>query len=305
MLNINEPLLQLFRNGIGDEPASGAQAANRFLALRFVGGNRTAAPTTERTNRDGYGAVATLTVGGARLVREHRCGEGMSAQNSATMLVGTGPAERVDAIEVAWPSGRTTQLADVPTGSLITCYEDPEHSPSGEAFTVGPYTPVRRSASTGAMADGSEPTNDRMLLADSVASADHARLRMFTTVASWCASCKAERPALRALRDAFPAVDLAMYGVPFDGPQDVEALAAYSAEAEPGYSLLSDVTQGHVDQVKAQVQRAYDFEGLPATVVTDHDGLVLGTWLGIPTISELRRLLAPGPESSPAAPPAR
>ena len=80
-----------------------------------------------------------VDVGGKTLLREHRAGEGFSAQNSATLIVGLGAHQRVDAVHVRWPSGRTQQIAEVAAGMLVTVYENPRHSPTREAFVVVPY----------------------------------------------------------------------------------------------------------------------------------------------------------------------
>ena len=50
-----------------------------------------------------------VDVGGRTLLREHRAGEGFSAQNSATLIVGLGAhqrAERAVRVRKLWPSGR-------------------------------------------------------------------------------------------------------------------------------------------------------------------------------------------------------
>ncbi|MDE2810606.1 MAG: ASPIC/UnbV domain-containing protein, partial [Gemmatimonadota bacterium] len=75
--------------------------------------------------------------------REHRAGEGFSAQNSATLIVGLGAYQRVDAVHVRWPSGRVQQVAEVAAGMLVTVYENPRNSPTGVAFVVVPYRGVQ------------------------------------------------------------------------------------------------------------------------------------------------------------------
>ena len=130
IVNANEPLCQLFANN---------SAAGQVLALRFVGGNDTDAASSGWSARDGYGAQVTVDVAGKTLVREHRAGEGLSAQNSSTLIVGLGAHERVEAVRVRWPSGRVQCLESVGAGMLLTVYENVEHSPAGEEFVVEPY----------------------------------------------------------------------------------------------------------------------------------------------------------------------
>ena len=76
-----------------------------MIAVRFVGGNHRARPGTGTSNRDGYGARVEVVVDGTTLLREHRCGEGLAAQNSATMLVGIGAHPAAESVTVRWPSG--------------------------------------------------------------------------------------------------------------------------------------------------------------------------------------------------------
>ncbi len=134
--NANAPRLQVFRNRLGDR---GAGEAHRFLAVRFVGGNTSARPSERWSVRDGYGARVSVTVAGHHRRFEHRCGEGFAAQNSATRLIGLGPRDRADTLEVSWPSGIVQQTSQVPAGSLVTVYEDPRQGPGGRAFEVVPY----------------------------------------------------------------------------------------------------------------------------------------------------------------------
>lgn len=131
VVNANEPLCELFAN---------RSQAGHFLALRFVGGNDRAAASRQWSARDGYGVQVEVEVGGRTLLREHRAGEGFSAQNSATLLVGLGPHKRADAVRVRWPSGRTERAMDVAAGSLVTVYENARHSPTGAAFVIAPYS---------------------------------------------------------------------------------------------------------------------------------------------------------------------
>ena len=130
VVNANEPLCELFAN---------RSKAGHILALRFVGGNERDEISREWSVRDGYGVSVEVDVGGRTLLREHRAGEGFSAQNSATLIVGLGAHQRADAVRVRWPSGRTQRTTDVAAGSLLTAYENSRHSPTGAAFVTAPY----------------------------------------------------------------------------------------------------------------------------------------------------------------------
>ena len=136
--SVTAPTLQLYRNQMGDKSSAGVRN-NQMVAVRFVGGNHSAAPSSEWSNRDGYGAVATLDLGEISVVREQRAGEGLAAQNSSTMLIGIGERNAARSLRVRWPSGKTQEIGKIPANSLVTVYENPAHSPTGAAFTVKPY----------------------------------------------------------------------------------------------------------------------------------------------------------------------
>jgi hypothetical protein len=134
LVNANQPLFNFYRNEM-----AGAGFDGGMIALRFVGGNRTASPSQEFACRDGYGARVTVDLGGEKLIREHRCGDGWSVQNSATMIVGIGAHDAAASVSVRWPSGRTVTIQDVAEGTLLTVYENPTDAPAGKAFTNAPY----------------------------------------------------------------------------------------------------------------------------------------------------------------------
>ena len=81
MVSANAPLFQLFRNQMGERQ----DATGGMVAVRFEGGNRRSDASDRWSARDGYGARVLLEIGGRTLLREHRAGEGLAAQNSATM----------------------------------------------------------------------------------------------------------------------------------------------------------------------------------------------------------------------------
>jgi hypothetical protein len=133
VVNANAPLFELYRNQMGD----GSSAA--MLALRFVGGNGADQPSQEWSARDGYGAAVTIDLAPGTIIRQHRAGEGFSAQNSPVMRIGLGNRSKVASLEVRWPSGKVQNATDVPARTLVTVYENEVHSPTGEAFVFSPY----------------------------------------------------------------------------------------------------------------------------------------------------------------------
>ena len=136
LANANTPLLSIYRNRIGE--LAGAEDI-RSAALRFIGGNHQARANSRWSNRDGYGLSFELDVGERTLLRERRCGEGLAAQNSSTMVIGLGEHDGASELRVRWPSGVEQTLGSVRAGTLVTVYENPDDSPTGEPRTTQPY----------------------------------------------------------------------------------------------------------------------------------------------------------------------
>ncbi len=135
LVNANQPLFNLYHNQM---PAVGFKGG--MIAIRFVGGNRGPGPSREFACRDGYGARVMVDLGdGGKLVREHRCGDGWSTQNSATMILGIGSHTTVGSLIVKWPSGKSASIKAIPEGTLLTVYENPADSPTKTAFVGAPY----------------------------------------------------------------------------------------------------------------------------------------------------------------------
>ena len=134
LVNANQPLFNLYHN---EMPATGLRGG--MIAIRFVGGNRTPGPSKEFACRDGYGARVKVDLGDTKLIREHRCGDGWSTQNSATMIVGIGSHTNVASVTVQWPSGKTASARAIPEGTLLTVYENRADSPSKTSFVGSPY----------------------------------------------------------------------------------------------------------------------------------------------------------------------
>ncbi len=283
LVNANEPLFNLYRNEMSSAGAKGG-----VIAIRFRGGNKTAGPSSEYTGRDGFGARVTVEVGGQRLVREHRCGEGWSTQNSATMVIGIGGQAHAASVTVRWPSGRTAKIERVPEGTLLCAYENPADAPNGMSFTTAPYR-VDRATMTGVGQGDGRVAGPEFVMRGLDGRARPARLRAYTTFATTREECAAGLPALRRLRELLQAegVDLAL--VPVDPADDDERLAAYNRRWRPT-SRLVNVPAGR----RAEVAAAFDAAvggGVPSTVVTDGEGRVMGVTRGRPTLSMLRALL--------------
>lgn len=290
--NANAPLLNIYRNTIGSTAAA-ADGIGQMIALRFVGGSQTAQSGASFSNRDGYGTKVRVQAGDLSLLREHRCGEGMAGQNSSTMIVGIGRNENVRTIEVQWPSGVQQQIQDVAAGSLLTIYEDADMAPSPDGFTQEPYVvPTGR--------DWNRPVEQRLtsvpvelprLDAAIVEPGSEPKIRLYTTMATWCASCKRHLPQIQQLRTTMDSQTLGLFGVPIDAEDDSDRLVSYEKKYQPAYMLLTDITDDQRQRIEGVIVEALQADALPSSVVTDSEGNVLLVTAGLPTVSQIRQIL--------------
>lgn len=118
VVNANEQLLQIFENKIPQK--------HNFIAIRLEGGMGSGEKNEELSNRDAIGAVVTVKTNTQTLMRALSCGEGFASQNSKTLLVGLGEADKIESVSVAWPSGRVTEVKKPKTKNLILLSEAKE-----------------------------------------------------------------------------------------------------------------------------------------------------------------------------------
>lgn len=126
----------------GDLDAAIICIDDRPVLLRNDGGNRAGnwiqiKTVGTKSNRDGVGALIKVTAGD--LVQYDRVRTGCAFMSSCDMRVHFGLArhERVDAIEVRWPSGHVDKLANIEANQAIAIRE-------GEGQIASPYKPLRR-----------------------------------------------------------------------------------------------------------------------------------------------------------------
>lgn len=104
LLMTNNGPAVLFRNDGG---------TNRSVRVKLVG---------TRSNRDGIGAVVRITAGNEKQWQMLHSG-GYLSQSELVLTFGLGNENRVNAMEVVWPSGQVDRLANVDAGQTITVQE--------------------------------------------------------------------------------------------------------------------------------------------------------------------------------------
>ncbi len=76
-----------------------------------------------RSNRDAVGARVVVRAGDLVQTREVRIGEAFLSQGSLVQHFGLGAAERVDSIEIRWPSGLEERLGPAEPNRLLRITE--------------------------------------------------------------------------------------------------------------------------------------------------------------------------------------
>jgi len=87
--------------------------AGHWIGLDLVG---------TKSNRDAIGARVTVRAGGQTFIREVNGGNGYAGQSPTRLHVGLGALEKIDSLEIRWPSG-LRQNVTVPLDRITTIRE--------------------------------------------------------------------------------------------------------------------------------------------------------------------------------------
>ncbi len=79
-----------------------------------------------KSNRSAVGARCTVEAGGRRQIAEVMSGGSFYSQNSMTLYFGLGKADKVDRIEVRWPTGRSDTWERLPANRTLVLTEGSE-----------------------------------------------------------------------------------------------------------------------------------------------------------------------------------
>ena len=102
---------------------------------------------------------------------------------------------------------------------------------------------------------------------------------------------RGELPQIARLRAEFRPEELDLLAVPVDEDDSREKLEAYRNENSPAYELLLDLPETDVAAVQKVVLDELRVDALPASILTDGQGRVLGTFGYVPSVSEIRAFL--------------
>jgi enediyne biosynthesis protein E4 len=88
---------------------------NHWLGVKLVG---------TKSNRDGTGAKVTVLISGKRRTKQLLGGTSYCSASDLRLLFGLGDSQKVDGIEVRWPSGVVTTTHDVAIDRYLTLREE-------------------------------------------------------------------------------------------------------------------------------------------------------------------------------------
>jgi hypothetical protein len=91
-----------------------SSAAQHWLALDLE---------ATKGNRDGYGALVTITAGSRIWKAEAMCNTGFLMQSDPRVHFGLGNVDRVDSIEIRWPGGAVQELKDQAVDRILKIRE--------------------------------------------------------------------------------------------------------------------------------------------------------------------------------------
>ena len=113
----NDGRLDVLLTALADRPfllRNRCPLKNHWLKLRLEG---------TRSNRSGYGALITLTAGDLTLRGEALCPTGFLSQGDARPHFGLGPRQKVDRLEIRWPSGCVQVLTSITSDQILKIQE--------------------------------------------------------------------------------------------------------------------------------------------------------------------------------------
>jgi len=91
-----------------------------WISVRTIG---------SESNRDGIGAVVQVQAGGKKWAREMRTTQGLYSSHDPRLHFGLGEVDRVELVEVSWPSGRKSRVDHPPIDQPLLMKEPTGASP--------------------------------------------------------------------------------------------------------------------------------------------------------------------------------
>ena len=234
--------------------------------------------TATRSQADALGAHVTLTAGGVTRQDFVKITEGFRSQVPLDIHFGLGMANRVDTLEVRWPSGEIETWSDLEVDQLLSVTEDDSDVKA---------SPLQRwPAGTRPVGTGSpSPEVVAQDLNGGMKAVAGGRPSVLNFWAPWCAPCNVELPQLVSLAARYQGeVDFVGLSVELSDIDSVrEAINRFDI---PYPQFLAD------EDVMAQFFGDSEEAVLPSTFVFDDQGQLRRVFRGAITEADLSGLLA-------------
>ena len=212
-----------------------------------------------KTQHHALGAEVIVTAGGVTQRDYVKLNAGFQTQVPLELHFGLGAAERLDTVEVRWPSGAVATHRDLPAGKLIQLTEGAE--PRIEAVRAWPEATRPAPVGTHDLTVGAQDLDG----AQAPVAAIDGTPTVVNFWAPWCAPCQRELPVLRKLAAQFEGA-VRFVGVSVE-TKDIASVRAAIAEHRLGY--------GQRLATPAVLQSFFGGDGrapLPSTFVFDGRG---------------------------------
>jgi hypothetical protein len=121
----NDGRLDLLINNLDDGPIllHNEMPRQHWLLVHCIG---------TRSNRSAVGARLTLAAGDLREIREIKAGLSYLSSNDLRQHFGLGTHDKVDSLEIRWPSGLVERLQDIRADQILTLEEGKSPAPGGK-----------------------------------------------------------------------------------------------------------------------------------------------------------------------------
>lgn len=289
IVNANRPALEIYQNQIAKKFPN-----RKSVGFRLVGGNRSAKPSKQWSNRDAYGAKITIECGGKTIVRELKCGEGFAAQNSKTLLIGLGESEVIESVKIAWPSGKLQQLSGVQPGEVVTIYENSQESELQLTAESADGQQLAWSSEPLQATRPMEPAEEAFSkisfqLSGNSSDQQHrqnAKYCAYMAMATSCGICTKSLPQIAELKTAL-GDQVQFFGLPIDVADNKEKLDKYVQRNAPEYRMVSELDHNGKTAIAKIMATSLGSVATPAFLVTDKGGKLIAATAGVPPVSWL------------------
>jgi Flp pilus assembly protein TadD/peroxiredoxin len=260
------PQLRVFRNDL--------ETPSRSLAVHLAG---------SKSNRDAVGARVVVQTDKVTKTRYVTAGSGFLSEHSKELLIGLGASERIVKLTVAWPSGGTQELTDVPLNTRVRIVEGGEvkTEPFAPRSVAKPAVPVTLPAAlppTTTWMFEPFPAPDFSLPDLSGATRTLSALKgKPSIVLVWSAEVPAARAALETLERGAAALDRAgvkSVAVTVEAPGDQAAPKNLSSGGIPVVIATPEVGLSYAILNRHLFMNRQDLR-LPTSLLLDSDGNVV------------------------------